>query len=331
MLNFSLVHEARMIIRDFVKVRPGERVTIVTDAVRADEGIALALAADEAGAQVATLDISQHVASLLSGGEFWSDPPAHVLAAIQASNVSILTVDETYAFRFDHHVKEMFRTGPDCSVYKVDLGLGTWGLTRKDIAIAQEIGMKIMNAISGSDVVRVTTACGTDISLSIAGRACLPVTPIPERGMPYGTPIPLWSEYNWAPIEDSANGTVIVNGISEATPKLHTVAAPVEWTVKNGRVVEVRGGVDADDFCRLFEIDPGAAVIGELGIGANPKAIYGTETEKAMLGTVHFGLGDNSGYPGGLNRSAVHVDAVIRQVTIAADGRLVVENGRLAG
>jgi aminopeptidase len=269
------------------------------------------------------------VASLLLGDEFWIDPPAPVIAAMQRSQVAILVLDETYGFRLDHKVRTLFETGPDCSIYKVDLGMGSWRLTRADLDAIERVGNDLLEAFAGADLVHVTSPGGTDVTLSIRDRECLPVVSVPERGLPWAIPVPLWGEFNWAPVEKSVDGRIVIDGITEATPLLHIVAEPVTWTVVDDRVVQVDGGQDADDFRQLFTIDDGASLIGELGIGSNPRAALGTETEKAKLGTVHFGLGQNDEYPGGKIRSAVHVDGVVRNARVEIDGKLVIANGRL--
>ena len=165
------------------------------------------------------------------------------------------------------------------------------------------IADRLLGALASADRIHVTSPGGTDVTLSIKGHGCLPVVAVPERGLPYAIPIPLWGEYNWAPVAGSVNGTIVIDGITEATAVLHVVSEPVTWTIVEDRIVDVRGGQDADDFRTLFAIDDGASLIGELGIGGNPRAIYGTETEKARFGTVHFGVGQNDEYPGGEVRS----------------------------
>jgi len=325
-----VVNEAQLIITEFVKLVPGERVCLVTDFARRNEAQALLLACQHAGADVIVIDASPTISKWMSSGAYWLDLPPHLHVAVQAANVSIFTVDETYAFRLDHHVRRLFKTGPDCSVFKVDVGMGKWGINIEDIQRTNVIGHALMNAVDGHDRVHVTSPNGTDITVSIRDRKCLPVWPLPERGMPYGIPVPLWGEYNWAPLEDSAEGIFVIDGISEATALLHTVSAPVTLKVHAGRVVEVLGWRDADDWRSIFRTDVNANVVGELGIGANSKAWPGTETEKALLGTVHIGFGDNSDYPGGTNSSQIHVDGVSRDVTIEVDGRIIVKDGRLA-
>ena len=323
-----LLSDARLIVREFVKIQPGETVTVLTDVSRYDEGCALYQAVEEAGGDPLLLDMRAQVAALLLGTEFWVDPPAPVIAAVNASQVAILAVDETYGFRLDHKVRRLFRTGEHCSIYKVDLGMGNWRLTRDDIETVQRIERELLEAFAGADEIHVTSPGGTDVTLSIRGRECLPVVAVPERGLPYAIPVPLWGEYNWAPVERSVNGTVVIDGISEASSNLHVVSEPVTWTVVDDRVVDVKGGEDAEDFRRLFTIDDGASLIGELGIGGNPRAAFGTETEKARLGTVHFGLGQNDEYPGGTIRSEVHVDGVIRDASVELDGTPVIFDGR---
>ncbi len=325
-----LLSDARTVVRDFIGLTAGETVTILTDGPRAHEARAVHLAAQELGANAVIVDLSQQVAALLLSDTFWTAPPPPVIAAVQASEVTIVVLDETYGFRLDHKVRELFQTGPACSIYKIDLGMGQWRLRREEVAAVQRLGEQLLAAMDGADTVRVTSPGGTDVQLSIRGHACLPVAVVPERGMPYAIPVPLWGEFNWAPVAGSVNGTIVVDGITEATPVLHIVEEPVRWTVAGDRVVEVHGGQDAEDLRRLFATDDGASLIGELGIGGNPHALFGTETEKAKLGTAHFGIGQNDEYPGGEIRSAVHVDGVVRNARVEVDGRVLIEHGRFA-
>lgn len=323
-----LLSDARTVVRDFIKVRPGETVTVLSDGPRAPEAVAVVHACQEVGAEAVQLDLSHQVAALLLSDVFWEDPPAPVIAAVNASSVTIVVLDETYGFRLDHKVRTLFEPGPDCSIYKIDLGMGSWRLRRDDADAVQRTGRALLDEMAGADAVHVTSPAGTDVRLSIQGRDCLPVDVIPQRGMPYAIPVPLWGEYNWAPVEGSVQGTIVIDGITEATPVLHVVSEPVTWTVVADRIVEIYGGQDADDFRRVFATDAGSSLIGELGIGGNPHAMFGTETEKAKLGTVHFGVGQNDEYPGGQIRSAVHVDGVVRDARVEVDGRVLIADGR---
>lgn len=323
-----LHHDARIVVDEFIRLQPGEHVLLLTDAGRAAESEALHAAARTAGARVVSLDITDEVTAVVDGDAFWRDLPPMVVAAMQNANVTVATVDETYAFRLDHKVSSFLETNAGCSIFKVDLGMGEWRLDIDRIREVEQQGAAFVAAMRRADQVRVTSPAGTDITLSLRGRECLPVVIRPERGKPYGTPIPLWGEYNWAPVRGSVNGTVVVDGISEATAQIHVVDSPVRWTVEADRIVAVEGGAEADAFRRIFELDEGSGLIGELGIGGNPFAWLGNETEKARLGTVHFGVGQNAAYPGGDIRSSVHIDGGVRDAVIEVDGRVVVRDGR---
>ncbi len=123
-----------------------------------------------------------------------------------------------------------------------------------------------------------------------------------------------------APIEDSAEGELVIDG-SVAPDGL--LDEPVRLEVSGGRVVDASGPDDLE-FLRLIEEAEGGDVVCELGIGVNPGAkLRGNplEDEKA-LGTVHVGFGDNSTF-GGENESEVHLDAVITDFELYLDGEKV--------
>lgn len=326
-----LLADARMILEEYIGIRADETVAVVTDRSRRSEGEALAAAAAEMGVEVLLCDITATVDRWFEAPGFWAPPPQNLLDLVQGSSVSVFAVDETWAFRLDHQIRHLFRTGPDCSIFKVDLGMGRWGLTREDMLAATARGEALMKAFDGARLVHLTTPGGTDLHLSVEGRPCLPVVPIPGRGKPYGMSVPLWSEYNWAPIEEYTHGVAVIDGVTEATKVLHTVDSPVRIEIAGGKAVDISGGTDADAFAEAMRTDDTAAFVGELGLGAHHKAWAGTETEKALLGTSHLGFGDNGDYPGGLNRSAVHIDMLMRDVTVEVDGGVVIDAGVVVG
>lgn len=328
----TLRQDAQMLVHDFVRLTPNESVAVLYDDGHREQGEALVAVAREVASNVIAVDVTQQVDELLGSGEFWIDPPANLRTLVQATNVNIFLVDETYAFRLDHKIGGLFETGPECSIFKVDEGMGTWGLTKSDIDDVYQLGSAIISGLDSAERVHITSPAGTDLTLSLRGRVCLAIMPVPERGSAYGLSIPLWGEYNWAPIEDSAQGRLVIDGLTEAGKRMGVVSEPVVMVVENGRVVRVEGTTqDAADFRAIFATDEGANVLGELGVGGNRKAIAGRETEKAKLGTIHIGFGNNHVYPGGQNSSVVHIDGISRDVTIEADGRIVIANGEYAG
>ena len=74
-----------------------------------------------------------------------------------------------------------------------------------------------------------------------------------------------------------------------------------------------------------------ASYVAEFAIGTNPSAkITGVilEDEK-VLGTCHIAFGDNTSFPGGKNKSIIHLDIIILKPTIKLDKKIIMEKGKL--
>ncbi|MBA7701895.1 hypothetical protein ES703_110642 [subsurface metagenome] len=208
--------------------------------------------------------------------------------------------------------------------------MGEWDLTPEDIANTVKRTEKIIQAMQGAKQVRVTSPSGTDVTLSVEGRPPLKVVPIKGKGEMMG-PIPLWGEVAYASVENRTEGRIVFDGIMLGVGVPGTLKTPIELTVKGGRALEIEGGEEAK---RLKEVisgsDENADIIGEFAMGTSEKEVYGSPSEKGMLGTVHFALGDNSHcYPGGQNISKLHLDGSIRAITVEADGKKIMDKGKL--
>ena len=90
--------------------------------------------------------------------------------------------------------------------------MGSWGLTVEALQRAQQRAWDAMAALEGVEKVRVTSAKGTDFTVTIKDRPALEVTSIKKRGQMMG-PLPLWAEVAYAAVEDGTDGTVVVDGV----------------------------------------------------------------------------------------------------------------------
>jgi leucyl aminopeptidase (aminopeptidase T) len=104
-------------------------------------------------------------------------------------------------------------------------------------------------------------------------------------------------------------------------------------TFRQGRIVAVEGGRSAEAArTAIAGAGGGADVVAELGIGTNERArITGSViTDEKVLGTAHVAFGDNASPSyGGDNRAAIHVDGIMADATIEADGKVVFALGAL--
>lgn len=191
---------------------------------------------------------------------------------------------------------------------------------------------RLIPALNDAVSVHITAPAGTDLTMDVSGREFVSDVEITDAVK--GCNLPCGEVY-CCPVETGAEGVVVADGSigGEGPPP-----SPVRLQVSNGRVVDAtcEDQTWARRINELLDTDEGARTIAELGIGLNPKArLVGImlEDEKA-LETAHIAFGDNIGMPGGVSRSATHIDYLIHRPTLVArDCRgidlMIVEDGRI--
>jgi aminopeptidase len=162
----------------------------------------------------------------------------------------------------------------------------------------------------------------TDLRFSIAGRDG--EVDDGHMNMPGG-------EVFYCPVEDSTEGVVSFSEFPAV--KEPDVVDGVRMRYENGRVVEASATSNEEALMRALDIDEGARVLGEFGIGCNPgiqRHMKNTLFDEKMYGTIHLAVGAGIPVVGGLNKSATHWDMVkdLRNGgRIELDGEVVQENG----
>ncbi len=164
---------------------------------------------------------------------------------------------------------------------------------------------------------------GTDLVLETGGRIWLPADG--KENFPDG-------EIFTGPREDRTRGR-----ITFTYPAIYGGQAVegIELVFEEGKVVEATARKNEEFLLKTLDTDPGARVLGELGIGTN-YGIPGFSGEilldEKIGGTVHLAVG--AAYPesGGVNDSAVHWDMVCdlrKGGRITVDGEVFMEDGKL--
>ena len=311
------------------KVQPGETVLIFTDALfphYAYPGAALA-AASALGAQVYILtaqsdqDVEDKVIqaawthadmilgmSFLPGSHSWMYADVHSQAL--AAGARVLMVQEPPA--------TLKRLPP------------TEEIRRRSLAGAQ--------LMEQAREIRITSRAGTDLTMrkdDRKGAYQCGVADEPGRwdhwptGMVY-----------CAPLEDSAEGVLVVQPGDALLTSLQHARAEVRLTFRNGKVQSVAGGPEAQQIEALLNAagDDGAFRLAHAGWGTDPRADWryvGMDSE-SLLGAITVALGRNifsSPAPhcglGGVNRSRLHFDMCLLGTSMILDGRLVVDEGRM--
>ncbi len=138
--------------------------------------------------------------------------------------------------------------------------------------------------------------------------------------------------------DDGVDGKVVVDrGDIIVAPFNRYAHERVELTIERGRVVDLRGGLDAQllqDYIDEFD-DPRAYAISHIGWGINERARwshrandvggFGQEA-RAFYGNVMFALGPNLEL-GGTNDTPSHVDIPMRNCTLYLDDEPVIVDG----
>jgi aminopeptidase len=186
----------------------------------------------------------------------------------------------------------------------------------------RQISLRIKKVLQQSRVVRVITPSGTDISFQTRKHIEIDDGILRKRGAAGNLPA---GETYFAPLEGTANGKIVIDSMKNC--KAHAKSG-TKVLVKNGKAVSVsdRKSLLAKYILRIKNADN----IAELGIGTNYKAkVIGfiLQDEKAA-GTCHIAFGNSSAI-GGKVYSKIHVDAILFKLTIWADKKIIMKNGRL--
>jgi aminopeptidase len=162
----------------------------------------------------------------------------------------------------------------------------------------------------------------TDLRFSIAGREG--EVDDGHMNMPGG-------EVFYCPVEDSTQGVVSFSEFPAVQEP--DVVDGVRMRYEGGRIVEASATSNEEVLMRALDIDEGARVLGEFGIGCNPgiqRHMRNTLFDEKMYGTIHLAIGAGIPIAGGTNQSATHWDMVkdLRDGgRIELDGEVVQENG----
>jgi aminopeptidase len=198
-------------------------------------------------------------------------------------------------------------------------------LDRDDPAAAwRELGAlqaRLIERLERASELRIE-AEGTDLRLSVAGRSW--VNSDGRRNMPSG-------EAFTGPVEDSAEGRIRFT--IPSSPRGVEVAG-IELELREGRVVHARAERGEEYLLAALDTDPGARLLGEIGIGTNTgidRATGAILFDEKIGGTVHLALGRSYPETGGVNESALHWDMICDLRPggrLTADGEVILQDGR---
>jgi leucyl aminopeptidase (aminopeptidase T) len=309
-------------------VKPGERFQALVDEPFADVGLRLCEAALAAGAASAACVVVPDGARPLLNAY---DPLIASLAETDAVCFWFASIHDPefagfrkplYAAARASGTRVAFGGRMDRSMLEHEMAA--------DYGAVRELSDRLARRVRGATHIRVTTPGGTDCTFDVGGRTWLVDDGVLDQPGAFGN-LPAGEIYV-APLATGADGICVIDR-SIALAGEGLVDEPIRVTFERGRIVAVEGGRAAEAMRRtIAEAGAGADVVAELGIGTNERArVTGSViTDEKVLGTAHVAFGDNASPSyGGDNRASIHVDGVMADATIEADGTVVFACGVL--
>lgn len=213
-------------------------------------------------------------------------------------------------------------------------------VTLEDLQEIRELQRRIGEIYDRGKKIRVQSKSGSDLVADITGMppghfanrwGKLPFERDPKTGKLGGGTWP-FGEIHVEPVPGTANGTVVWDTTSHFPPGLWR--EPVALSIKDGRIVDIQGGSEADQvrwYLETYGDENSWLVGGEIAVGTNKKcwAPMGLmRNDKKSYGAMHFGIGH--GADRGQINSKLRLEGITARVTIVVDdNKVVCENGKI--
>lgn len=306
-------------------VKPGDRVTLVTDTEVSPLVYQSIAGAVRAAGGITTIAIMDPLPVPSA------EPSPPVAAAMLACDFLVNCASRSITHSEAAHKVWVDRQTPYVVMSNMTEDLLINGAATADYTKVREISLKLTEELNTGTSVRVTTELGTDVTFDVTGR---PFTPyFGKIEGKYTTTVFPGGEVNTCPLEHSGNGKIVVDSY---IMEIGLLSEPVTWVVKEGQVVDIEGGREAEMLEAILRDkgDQYSRYIGELAIGTNYRArtIGSALEDKEVYGQVHIAIGSgvsSAGVYRAKYQSTLHLDGVITRPTFAVDGQVVVKDGEI--
>ena len=306
----DILQTARRVLEVSMGVKPAESILIVTDTATSP------LIAKSFFDAASTIGCEVMLIEMLPRAHSGIEPPRAIAEAMKKVDVVIMPTSKSLS-----HTKARIKCGCGgarmTTMPRIKEEMMVSGGMTADYEKVSKLVLDSRSLLSSAKEIRIITNPGTDIVFDVQGCKWKADTGLCHApgcciNLPAG-------EVYVAP--KNAEGKIVVDGtISE----LGLLKSPIEITVENRYVSEIRGE-RADELKTILEgVGKPAYNLAELGFGLNPVArmIGNTLEDEKVGGTIHVGLGDSSTI-GGDVEAGIHLDAIIKKPKVFMDGKEV--------
>ncbi len=315
---------ARVIVEICASIKKEEKVLIVTDfeAVSSAQilaGVTYALGAD--------VEMSVMIPRKFDGQE----PTVCVATGMKKAEVILIPVSKSISHT--DAIKDALAEGARVlSLTASSVELIASEAYKADFKRQRPVCEKVAQLFTQANEVTITTPAGTNLVASAKGRKGNAHSCIVDRPGQFSAAPNI--EANFSPVEGTMEGIFFADA-SIPYLGIGLLSTPIRFTIKDGKVVKIEGGNEADRLKNIWaeQRDPNVYNVAQVAVGLNPEikapiGRLGCNYDEGAFGTAHIGIGTSS-MLGGEVKASTHFDAVMTKPTIKLDGRELLKDGEL--
>jgi leucyl aminopeptidase (aminopeptidase T) len=186
---------------------------------------------------------------------------------------------------------------------------------------------KVARLLEEAVMAKLTTPAGTNLIMDLSGRKGNAHPGIARKPGQFTTVPNI--EASTSPVEGKTEGILVGDG-SIPYYDIGVLKEPVYMTVKEGRVVDIKGEAQAETISGIMaaQDDPNVYNIAQLAFGLNPKCVMSgiMLDDEGVYGTAHIGIGTST-LLGGKIKTKMHFDILMWKPTLELDGKVVLKEG----
>lgn len=318
---------ARNAVSVCLRIRPSEKVTVITDLTSREIAAAIESELAALGAPFRTFVLEDLAVRPLQ------DMPAAVLADLETSQVSIFAV---VAQQNELHSRMQMtdvvnrRHIRHAHMVNIEKRIMLEGM-RADYAAVDALSLRVLSLASRAREIRATNAAGTDITATM------------DPNLKWLKTSGIISENTWGNLPGGevwttpgeVNGTFVVDGVvgDYLCAKYGDLGAnPLTLHIQGNRLREAHCPNRAleDEFWRYTHTDENSDRVGEFAVGTNTgvRDVIGNILQDEKIPGVHIAFGNPYGdHTGARWYSSTHIDVVGRCFSIWADGQPIMRDG----
>jgi len=325
MESIDMMRGADRLVRELAGVSSDESVLVVCDTSTVEIGSVIAAAANSIAKDV-VMSIVKSYKAVTHGQE----PPRTIAEAMKV--VEVVFAPTKFSLSHTMARRDASRLGVRCLTLPApDRETLARTLVESPFSEMKPVVETVSELLSKANFAHVTTPAGTDIMLDLRGRLSVDLEyGYCRKGHPSNFAAPPCIEANIAPVEDTAEGIVVVDACQSA---IGLISSPIKLTVKKGTIMSIEGGKEAQKLREILEQvdDPDLYRVAELGIGLNPRArMRGCYIEdESVYGSGHIGIGNNEATMAGKIKAKAHIDNIFWRPTIKLDDQMPMKDGKL--